>query len=466
MTAILGGGLGGLAASYYLSLARGGAAGRGITLLEASGACGGWIRSVRTKDYVFEVGPRTIRPAGITLTLLQAIGLANSVVPLPSSHPAATNRLLYARQHLHPLPRGIKAFFSRAPPFSRPLVLAALQDLCTPRESLCDDSIYNFAQRRFGQEIADYAVAPLICGICAGDAKEISVKFLMKTLFDWEQTHGGVLRGYFKSAMKRDYQEESEMSELARRARDEKWNVYALKGGLQTLPETLQTHLEKRGVKLHVNSKVTELEFLNTGEVTVKYSSGSTINVSHVYSSIPAYSLANLVQYQHPALAEELRGIPYVTVAVVNLHFKTEDLIIPAFGFLVPPIENSPILGVVFDSCCTPNQSGTVLTVMMGGRWFTEKFGEKPYVERLLGIAIEEVKNILNIHEEPAAYNVNILNDCIPQYVIGHYERVKRLRGYIQQYNIPISLVGSSYDGIGINDVISSAKKQVDEDCV
>ncbi|KAL4703139.1 hypothetical protein ACJJTC_002480 [Scirpophaga incertulas] len=82
----------------------------------------------------------------------------------------------------------------------------------------------------------------------------------------------------------------------------------------------------------------------------LKNSSGKLCVANHIYSSIPAYSLAKLVQRQHPELAVELKGIPFVTVGIVNLYFSTqESLIKPAFGFLVPPIENSPILGSSYD---------------------------------------------------------------------------------------------------------------------
>lgn len=77
--------------------------------------------------------------------------------------------------------------FVRKAPFSQPLAAALLHDLCAKKKVLNDESIYSFVERRFGRELADYAISPMICGICAGDAKEISVKFLMKSLFELEQ---------------------------------------------------------------------------------------------------------------------------------------------------------------------------------------------------------------------------------------------------------------------------------------
>ncbi|CAH2243671.1 protoporphyrinogen oxidase isoform X1 [Pararge aegeria] len=470
MAAILGGGLGGLSTGYYLlknNISNNN--NLKLLLLEATDYCGGWIKSIKTKDYIFEQGPRTIRPRGTvglnTLNMIQDLGLSEHISAIKPDHPAAKNRMIYVNNTLHLLPSSLKGIFQKSEPFSKPLIYAVLNDLLSPQKELKDDSIYNFVERRFGKEIADYAVAPMICGICAGDAKEISVKFLMRSLFEYEQNDGGVIKGVLKSLFKTKNQEEIVLSELAKRAVEEKWNVYSIKGGLEIIPTVMKQYLKENNVDLQLNSKVEELEFIDSSLVNVKKGNGEVLPANHVYSSIPSHALAKLVSKQHPELSKLLSDIPFVTVGIVNLYFSTQKpLITPAFGFLVPPIENSPILGVVFDSCCIPDQKGTVLTVMLGGRWFIEKFGSDITKEKLLEIAVKEIKTILKIDESVAAHHVNILHKCIPQYVIGHYERVGEIREYISCNNLPISLVGSSYDGVGINDVIYSAKTQVEED--
>ncbi|XP_039750011.1 protoporphyrinogen oxidase isoform X2 [Pararge aegeria] len=397
--------------------------------------------------------------------MIQDLGLSEHISAIKPDHPAAKNRMIYVNNTLHLLPSSLKGIFQKSEPFSKPLIYAVLNDLLSPQKELKDDSIYNFVERRFGKEIADYAVAPMICGICAGDAKEISVKFLMRSLFEYEQNDGGVIKGVLKSLFKTKNQEEIVLSELAKRAVEEKWNVYSIKGGLEIIPTVMKQYLKENNVDLQLNSKVEELEFIDSSLVNVKKGNGEVLPANHVYSSIPSHALAKLVSKQHPELSKLLSDIPFVTVGIVNLYFSTQKpLITPAFGFLVPPIENSPILGVVFDSCCIPDQKGTVLTVMLGGRWFIEKFGSDITKEKLLEIAVKEIKTILKIDESVAAHHVNILHKCIPQYVIGHYERVGEIREYISCNNLPISLVGSSYDGVGINDVIYSAKTQVEED--
>lgn len=470
MTAILGAGISGLSAGYYLLK-------KGLpsptVIYEASNRIGGWIRTDRFNEdgFVFEAGPRTIRPKGPaasnTLDLIEEVGLADEVYPIYSNHVAARNRMIYAKGKLNMLPSDLSGVLKTVPPFTKPLFFAGFKDIFAGRSKvpLEDESMYSFVERRFGKEIADYAVSSMLCGICAGDAKQISVKFLMKSLFEMEQKHGGVVKGMLKEAMnkkgKKDGAKES-ISALAKRAKSENWSIYSIHGGLQTLPDRLGTVLHKNGVGIETDVKFEEIMF-DGGKVQLKVDGQDRV-VDHLISSIPSYKLAKRVSSQHPELSKELAAIPYVDVAVINLCYKTPDLQKhKGFGFLVPPIENLPILGVIFDSCCFDMDDNTVLTVMMGGAWFEKWFGSNPDEELLLDVALKNVNRILDIQQAPDAYKVNLLRKCIPQYVVGHHKRVEGIRAYIRDHKLPLGLCGASYDGVGVNDVILSARKCVEE---
>ena len=97
----------------------------------------------------------------------------------------------------------------------------------------------------------------------------------------------------------------------------------------------------------------------------------------------------------------------------------------------------------------------------MGGAWFQKYFGDSPSEEYLLSTARNQLNNILNIKETPDEYDVAILNNCIPQYIVGHSDRLQRIQNYISAHKIPLTLCGSSYHGVGINDVILSAKEGI-----
>lgn len=185
---VLGGGLSGLSAAYYL-LKR--SPNVSVTILEATSRSGGWIRSKELPNgIIFEQGPRTIRPAGIaganTLQLVEELDLEETVTPILKSHAAATTRLIYANKQLHRLPSNLMSLFVKQSLLSKPIVMYLMKDLVAPKKYNLeqDETIYDFIERRFGTEIADYIISPVICGICAGNAKDISVNFLMKSLFE------------------------------------------------------------------------------------------------------------------------------------------------------------------------------------------------------------------------------------------------------------------------------------------
>ncbi|KAK0079589.1 hypothetical protein PV325_001045 [Microctonus aethiopoides] len=472
MTVILGGGITGLSAAYYaLENPKLGA----LTLLEASNRLGGWIRSQRSpNNIIFEKGPRTIRPgtpAGEnTLNLIDKLELTDAIIPIKSSHPSAMNRLIYVNKKLHALPNSLGSVFKIKSPFRRPLITALWNDFRAPKLVKEDESIYSFVERRLGKDIADYLISPMICGICAGNSKKISAKFLMESFFEAEQQHGTIVKGMIKKTRSQIEKQKSlplkssnnsECKTSAERSVSEKWSVWSLQNGLEELPKKLMDELSSNNrVNIELNKRCDNITFKSDGvELEIN---GKIKKCSRVISSLPAKTLATLVKHQHPQLANELNEIPMVTVGVINFHFSQNILPMEAFGFLVPPSEQIPILGVIFDSCMFKQGPTTVLTVMMGGDWFEQYFGQNPTKEYLLSVALENLKTILNIKDDPVEVDVSILKDCIPQYIVGHSQRCNRIHDYISSHGIPLTLCGSSYEGVGINDVILSAKNAID----
>lgn len=469
VVSVLGGGISGLSAAHYLvrkNVAR-------VNLYEASDRFGGWIKTQKNEKegFLFESGPRTIRPKGdqgnLTLQMIEDLGLEKKVLPIKSDHVAAKNRMIYVGKKLCLLPSDVGGIFKTLPPFTKPLVFAGLKDLFTgkSKKKLDDESIYDFTKRRFGSEIADYAISAMICGICAGNAKEISVKFLMKDIFATEQKYGGVLRGLLIDNFKnKKIQNKIKYSNLFNRSKLEKWSIYTLDGGLEILPQQLVKNLtENDKVSLDLNAKCQEVHFESNKNIKIRIND-QLHDSKHLISSIPSEQLSQLVSKQHPKLANELQEIKNVNVAVINLHYRSDDLLkYQGFGLLVPPIENLPILGIIFDSSCLDMKDHTVLTVMMGGAWFEKRFGDNPTEQHLLDVALKSIKDILNIEQTPDNYKVNILNKCIPQYILGHHQRVERIRDYIKDHKLPLNLCGASYDGVGVNDVILSAQTAVNK---
>lgn len=437
-----------------------------IVILESSQRLGGWIRTTRTAKNgpYFEHGPRTIRPAGMsganTLELLEELSLQDKVMPIKYGHPATLNRMVLVDGKLHKLPSSMKSLFRRQKPFGQPLFMAGIRDLLTGAKKCDDDSIYDFVARRFGQDVADYAIDPMVRGITAGSAKLISADaFVAGPLFRMEQEYGGVLKGVIASAFKRQSSsvDDDSKSELVKKARAEKWNVWSLENGLQTLVDKLGHHLESQGVEIrrHVNPLLIQ----SSKKADVVFNDFS-LEADHILAATPAYATAHMLsQTTRTELVNLLSSIPYVTVAVVNVQYQgvQQD---PAFGFLVPSSQkNVPILGAIYDTASFPQGDSTIFTVMMGGHWFEQLFGHNPSIETLKGVAVKQLENILGIKEKPVNVVGMIHRNCIAQYTVGHNERLKKARKIIAENKLPISLIGSSYDGVGVNDAIMSAKR-------
>lgn len=373
MTVILGGGISGLSAAYYaINEARL----TSVALLEASDRVGGWIRSRSSPSgALFEQGPRMIRSQGSaglnTLNMIEDLQLTNKVISIGHNHPMARNRLIYSQQALHMLPTSVKGFFKTISLLDRPLINCLWTDLRAPKVFKEDESIYSFVQRRFGQDIADNIISPMVCGIYAGDARQISVNFMFKSLFEVEQQYGSIVKGLLINQLKKlfsrsksretkkdaDESVKDSFTSLARKAELQGWEIWSLQGGLEQLPLALVNHLEKQGVRIETGTKCERLTFkADRVELSVN---GNAREYSRVISSLPAKKLAELLQEQHPELSAELKAIPSVTVAVANLEYRGDVLPLKAFGFLIPPQENLPLLGVIFDSCMVPKKSVT-----------------------------------------------------------------------------------------------------------
>uniref|UniRef100_A0A8C1MF48 Protoporphyrinogen oxidase n=1 Tax=Cyprinus carpio TaxID=7962 RepID=A0A8C1MF48_CYPCA len=410
VVAVLGGGIGGLSACHHLSKSPNVSK---IVLLERSGRCGGWLSSIRRDDgAVFEQGPRGVRPAGAvgrnTLNMVSELGLESEILPVTKDHVASKNRFLYVKGQLHKMPSGPGGVVRTIPPFSRPIIQSVLKEILIRKGTEEDESVHAFVSRRLGSELANIAIDSLCRGVFAGDSRQLSVRSCFPLLYEAERSRGSIVLGMLMGSGKIP-------SDLAKRASTESWTQWSLKRGMQAFPEALEDTLKRRErVELHHHAKVKSLN-MNSGGWEIKLDDGVSLKADHVISTLPASELASVLPPAAQPLLEELRAIALVTVAVVNLEYEGFILPVTGFGHLVPSSEDPGLLGVVYDSVPFPqhNRSGGLTTR---------------------------------------------LTNCIPQYHLGHWKRLEKMRQYISNHNLPLTLAGASYDGVSVNDVIFSGR--------
>ena len=241
----------------------------------------------------------------------------DQIVPVPTTSLAASNRMIYANGELHVLPKSLSHLFVKRPPFSKPLIRYLLNDLFAPRKVAenDDESTHSFVERRFGSEVADYLIGPLVSGICAGDAKEISAKFMLRNFFEIEQKHGGVLKGLVKNMFaKKDVTpiKTAAHSQLHVRSMREKWNVFSFRDGVETLPKQLARSIEGK-VDVKLNSSACDVTLSRDG-VEVRSEDGQVFQGDHLICCVPAGALGSYTLHVDVCMCRSIFSLKRVGV--------------------------------------------------------------------------------------------------------------------------------------------------------
>lgn len=300
----------------------------------------------------------------------------------------------------------------------------------------------------------------VVHGIYAGDVSKLSINSTFKTLPDMEKRSGSLILDLL-FASKAMVEENSSTSPQAKAFIDTvaRSSIYSFKNGMQTLSDALEKKIVESGVEI-IHDTCVDLDFKDKMQTIKLFNTNETIFSDHVFSGIPAPSLSCILNDEHQALKKELNQIKGVDVGVINLVYKNAKLPVDGFGFLVPKLGDLPVLGVVFDSCSfpPPNQDLTILTVMIGGHQFEKQFGNIDTVkeEALLKVASDAVEKSLGISSLCLVHsNVALQKQCIPQYHVGHQDRINKINSLKPS---SLSLVGASYSGVAINDCIWNAR--------
>lgn len=424
---ILGAGITGLVQGYQLKKKEPNAK---ITVMEKSHRVGGWIESRHCNGFLCEMGPRSFRPQGKglrTLELIQELGLQSEVI---KPDPAAKIRYLYEEGSLRALPYGLGSLLLS--PLLPLLIKAAWRDFRVARGCREDESIFAFAERHFGVEVAERLVDPLTLGIYASDCRQLSIQACFPFLAESEQSHGSLLRAAFASK-KQAEQASPWIADM------QKEPFLSFKQGMETLVHALK---EKLDGHIQLNSAACGLNFLPRG-VEILQENKPPLFADHVYSTLSTGALSSL-----------LAGIPTTSassVAVVSLGFDKRVLKQKGFGYLVPSREKETILGMVWDSSAFPQQNNhdeqTRLTVMIDAK--------KP--QDFVSIALDALKRHLHIATAPDHVECKVAFSAIPRYAIGHRQTSEEIKSAYAKQTPHLTLMGTHFHGVSINDCISSA---------
>uniref|UniRef100_W5MBE3 Protoporphyrinogen oxidase n=1 Tax=Lepisosteus oculatus TaxID=7918 RepID=W5MBE3_LEPOC len=444
--AVIGGGMSGLSACYHLTRSPRISQ---VALLEASGRLGGWLRSTRREDgAIFEHGPRGVRPAGAvgrsTLDMVSELGLEGEVLPVLASHEASKNRFLYVGGQLHRMPSGVGGLVRTVPPFSRPLAVSVLKELLTRRGDQEDESIHGFVERRLGKELADIVMDCLCRGVFAGDCRELSLRSCFPPLFRAERDWGSVVLGLIRGGGDARLPVRRRLARGSRRRRGS--HV-----GMILPPNDLNCHMGPRPHLCH-----------GVPNNLAQYHVGPLSDARVVLSARHAFPVSLWLQFCSLAHrpARILPCIQSVTVAVVNLEYEGSVLPFTGFGHLVPSFENGALLGIVYDSVAFPqhNRRGdpsTRLTVRPNGlisQIYTGSILSRTHNDLVQRVSCSTMVDRQAATAAPIFQVYQTISHLVPLLL------TEKIRHYISHHSLPLSLVGASFEGVSVNDVIRSGQ--------
>ena len=438
---IVGGGVSGLALAYRLEQRLPAAE---VVVLEREPRLGGKVGTIHRDGFRVEAGPNGFldtNPAA--LDLCRELGLGDRLTA--ASDAAGRNRFLLLDGRLRKLPGSLWSFLtSDVLSWRGKLNLWAERWRPSIRDG-GDESIDAFARRRAGREVAETLADAFVTGIHAGDPALLSVRAAFPRLAAMEREHGSVTRGFAAARRKR-------RAEAAGRAA----RMWSFREGLSLLIETLRARLRTPPV---VGVTVRSLRRAADGGWRVQAEGRDAWTADAVALTCPAYQQAALLADEDAELAARIDGIAYNRVAVVALGFRAADMpmSLEGFGYLSPQRERRDVLGVQWCSSIFPGRApdGMVLLRALCGGWSRPEIVDWDD-DRLLTAVRGELRPAMGVQAAPAFHDVVRWTKAIPQYHLGHLERVAWIEERAARHS-GLYLGGNAYRGVALNDCVEQA---------
>jgi len=448
---IVGAGLGGLATAFYLQRAD---PSIDVTVVDPSDGAGGNTRSQRVNGFTMDMGPNgflTNVPA--CLDLVVDLGLRDEILPASG---VSDRRYVYRDGGLVALPLSPGELL-RTPLLSPAGRLRFLREpLVAAAPNGREESMYDFAARRLGPEAAEAFVLPMVVGITAGDARHVSVDALFPRLRAMERDYGSITRALLVSRREaRAHRSDSGPGGRLTTLRG---------GGIGRLTMALAERLGER-LRLGVSAVTIQPGTPPWDRYRVSLSDGTTVGVDALVLAVPAHVAATLLRSMLPSLYNDLQAIPYASARVIALGYRRADIprALDGFGFLVPRGQDVRILGCLWSSVVFPDQApdGMVAIRVIGGGVDDPEFATLGD-GAAMGYVRADLRRTMGIRAAPTVTRQFRWPRAIPQYTLGHGDRVARIMRVLRS-SPGLALTGNAYYGVALNDVVRDAHRVVAE---
>ncbi len=456
---IVGGGISGLSTAFAL-LEQAAAADLPIicTILDAAPTWGGKILTHRVGQLVMEAGPDSfLSQKPWAMELCRRLGMADQLI---NTNPVEKKASVLWGSRLHELPEGLVTFTpTQLGPFFRSGLLSWMDLarmgcdlLIPPRRSSDDESLAAFFRRRFGRHAFERVMEPLMAGIYAGDAEQMSLRATFPRFYELEQTHGSVIRGMMAARRARARQGSS--------GRPANTMFVSLRNGLGDLVTGLAGQIQKAGgiLKAGVEAEAVRVRSHQAGRwmYDIICTDGTALSAEALVLATPAFVSAELVRPLSPMAGGLMDLIPYASTATISLIYPADAVgdRLQGFGFVVPRMEGRDLIAATWTSHKWPHRAPPQEVSV---RCYLGGVGREAVLERdddmLTHCVRGELTSIVGLQAAPHYVEVNRWHRAMPQYTIGHLDRLAQLEAAISRFG-GLGITGAGYRGVGIPDCI------------
>lgn len=453
---VIGGGITGLSAVYYLNeKIKKEKLPYQVTLLEAGDQLGGKIRTERKDGFTIERGPDSflIRKQSAE-RLVRHLGLGDKLV-----RNGTGKSYILAGENLHEIPKGS---FMGIPVQMRPFLSSSLfsmtgkaragWDFAAPASDSQDDqSLGKFFRRRLGDEVTENLIEPLLSGIYAGDLDDLSLMATFPNFYQLEQEHGSLIKGLWRT-----------MPSVKESTGKKRSAFYSLKGGLQSIVEAMEGQLGKTTIRKNAAAEEVQKE---EKHYRIHLNDGSVIASDLVLITTPFSSMKKMLKGYD--FIQELGDMKATSVANVALAFQQSSIKedIDGSGFVVSRNSDYRITACTWTHKKWPETTSPPGKALL--RCYVGRPGDEGIVdlsdEELEEIVLDDLHKIMKIEGKPLFSVVTRWRDAMPQYSVGHKKLVEKLETGLTSHLPGVFAAGSSYRGIGIPDCIDQGKEAAEK---
>jgi len=440
---IVGAGISGLATAQAILARKPDAE---IMVFESSQRVGGKVWSEMSPEgFLCEGGVNGfLDKIPLTLELCEQAGVS----PVAADE-AAKKRYVYSRGKLHKLPEKPPEFFT-SNLLTIPGRLRVIYETIAGGTNNPDETLAEFGIRRLGSEAFDRLIDPMASGVFAGDASKLSLKSCFPRIHEVEEEYGSLIRGLIK---------------LQRKARREGsknqpgpgpgGTLTSFGDGMSVLTDALAGQL---GSRIRINTAVQNID-RSGNRYLLQTSDGREEESDILILAAPAHAQARMLQAFDPALSGLLTDIPYPALSIVCFGYRKQQVgqVLDGFGFLVPSKEQRSVLGTLVDSNIFPGRApedSILLRSMIGGARNPE-LARLPD-EQLISVVKSDLNDILGLSAEPDFIRIFRHEKAIPQYVVGHADRLDSIEEKLQRHP-GLVLTGNAFKGVSLNDCVVNA---------